>query len=311
MKSSWPVILILSLWSLVAGAVKPQEQILPLTVIEDEVGDPGRVFLLPVKCNGVDAQFELGCFGDTRISLSFAKQCVAHVYPDAELDRTRDPDGKPIYAGAAMLHIEFGGQEREIRAQVMKDECCQKPEKQGMLGYDVMRNWQWEVDPIVPALTLRPPGTPPAKKPLAFLPLRVSPLGYYLRVRIRNVSEDVALMPASSFVQAGPNLQRKWDLTSGKEIKLEVKRFGTVRTVWLRGDDVVALTSFLRETNLPVALMDDPKKPHFRDMEENGLGQCVLNRYIYCVDPRRQQLRIMARVPEKPPLTQPASDRHP
>jgi hypothetical protein len=122
----------------------------------------------------------------------------------------------------------------------------------------------------------------------------------------------VALMPASSVVQAGPSLQRKWDLTSGKEVKLEVTRFGKVRTVWLRGDDVVALTSFLHETNLPVALIDDPKKPHFENLEENGLGQCVLNRYIYCVDPRRQQLRIMVRVPDKPAsATQPASNRHP
>jgi hypothetical protein len=292
------------------GAVKPREQILPMSVIEDETGDPGRVFLVPLVCNGVETSFELGCFGETRISESFARRCSARVYPDAELDRTHDPAGKPIYAGSATVRIEFGGEEQDVRVAVMKDECCQKPEKQGMLGYDVMRNWQWEVDPVLPALTLRPPGTPPAKRPLAMLPLRVTPIGYYLRVRIRNVSEDVSLMPASSFVQAGPALQRTWDLTSGREIKLDVKRFGAVRTLWLHGDDVVELAPNLRETDLPVALMDDPKHPHFQTMEENGLGQCVLNRFIYCVEPRRQQLRIMARVPRQKATTAPSSDRH-
>ena len=297
--------------AMAAGAVKPPEHVLPLTVVEDEAGDPGRVFLMPLTCNGIEANFELGAFGDTRISESFAKKCDARVYPDAELDQTRDPDGRPIYTGTAMVRIDLAGQEQEVRAQVMRDECCQKPEKEGMLGYDVMRNWQWEVDPRAPKLTLRPPGAPPARRPLALLPLKVTPLGYYLRVRIRNVSEDVSLMPASSFVQAGPALQRKWDMTSGKQIKLDVKRFGAVRTVWLRGDDVVELTPMLRETDLPVALMDDPKKPHFTNMEENGLGQCVLNRYVYCVDPRRQQLRIMERVPQAKPTSAPASDGHP
>jgi hypothetical protein len=290
------------------GAVRPREQILPMSVIEDETGDPGRVFLLPLVCNGVQTNFELGCFGETRISESFARQCNARVYPDAELDRTHDPAGNPIYAGSANVHIDFGGEEQDVRVAVMN---CQKPEKQGMLGYDVMRNWQWEVDPVLPALTLRPPGTPPAKRPLAILPLRVTPIGYYLRVRIRNVSEDVSLMPASSFVQAGPALQRTWDLNSGKEIKLDVKRFGAVRTLWLHGDDVVELAPHLRETDLPVALMDDPKHPHFQTMEENGLGQCVLNRFIYCVEPRRQQLRIIARVPPQKVTTAPSSNRHP
>jgi hypothetical protein len=305
-------ICILAIAASVAAAVKPHEQVLSLSVVEDEIGDPGRVFLMPVTCNGVEAQFELGCFGDTRISESFAKQCDAHVYPDAELDQTRDPEGRPIFSGTAMMRIALGGQEQEVRAQVMRDECCQKPEKQGTLGFDVLKTWQWEVDPTVPKLTLRAPGTPPAKRPLALLPLKVTPLGYYLRVRIRNVSEDVSLMPASSFVQAGPALQRKWDLSSGKEIKMEVKRFGTVRTVWLHGDDIVELTPMLRETDLPVALMDDPKKPHFKNFEENGLGQFVLNRYVYCVEPKRQQLRIMQRVPQQgPATTRPASDRHP
>ena len=297
--------------AMVAGAVKPREQVLPLTVIEDETGDPGRVFLVPLTCNGVEANLELGGFGDTRISESFARKCNARVYPDAELDQTRDPEGRPIYTGTAMVRIDLAGHEQEVRAEVMRDECCQKPEKEGMLGFDVLRNWQWEVDPRVPTLTLRAPGTPPAKRPLALLPLKVTTSGYYLRIRIRNVSEDVSLMPSSSFVQAGPALQRKWDLSSGKEIKLEVKRFGPVRTVWLRGDDVVELTPMLRETDLLVALMDDPKKPHFKNMEENGLGQCVLNRYIYCVEPRRRQLRIMARVPQQKPTSAPASDQHP
>ena len=42
-------------------------------------------------------------------------------------------------------------------------------------------------------------------------PLRVGEDGYYLKVRIRNVTQDLALMPGSSFIQAGLSLQRAWE----------------------------------------------------------------------------------------------------
>lgn len=267
-----------------------------MTVADGKDDDPGRVFWVPVNVNGVDANFELGGYGITRISESFSRRCDAAILPDVELSKNRDPDGKSIFAGAAIVNFSFGGQTRELRVAVLKDECCQKPEKQGMLGFDVLRSWQWEVDPTKPSLTLRPPGTTPAHPPMAIVPLRPNINGFFMRIRIRNVSEDVALMPGSSFVQAGPDLQRSWDMTSGKHLELEVKRFGDVRTVWLHGDDVVELSKTLHETDLPVALIGDPKKPRFTLMEANGLGQCVLNRFVYCVEPKREQLRLIKRV---------------
>ena len=210
-----------------------------------------------------------------------------------------------MFDGSAMATISIGGQDRTVRISVMKDQYCQKPEKEGLLGFDVVKDFQWEIDPVARTFTLRPATTLPAKKPLYILPLRIGEDGYFLKVRIRNVTQDLALMPNSSFVQAGVSLQRSWDLTSGEKLKVDVNRFGNVRTTWLNGKDCVELTRYLKETDLPVALMGDPKKPQNANVLDSGLGQCVLNRYVYCVEPRRQQFRIMSRV--APPESQPAS----
>jgi len=288
-----------------------KEKVLPMKIADGDPDDPGRVFSIPVTCNAFGADFELGCYGSTRVSVSFAKRAGVPILPDPTLDRVRDPDDKPIFAGSGTATIEIGGQEREVRVSVMKDEFCQKPEREGMIGFDVLRDFQWEVDPGALTFTLRPATTVPAKKPLAILPLRVGDDGYYLKVRIRNVTQDLGLMPGSSFIQAGLRLQRAWDLSSGEKIKTDNGRFGDVRTTWLRGDDGVDLARNLHETDLPVALMGDAKKRKSTNMLDSGLGQCVLNRFVYCVEPRRQQFRIMARVPtpkapSAPPTTAPA-----
>jgi hypothetical protein len=272
-----------------------REKVLPMKIADGDPDDPGRVFSVPVTCNEFGAEFELGCYGTTRVSSSLARRCNLSVEKDRVLERMHDPDDKPMFDGSAMATISVGGQERMVRVSVMKDQYCQKPEKEGLLGFDVLKDFQWEIDPAALTFTLRPATTVPAKKPLYILPMRVGEDGYYLKVRIRNVTQDLALMPGSSFIQAGLNLQRAWDLTSGDKIKVDVNRFGDVRTTWLRGSDVVELTRYLKETDLPVALMGDAKKPQFSGMLDSGLGQCVLNRYVYCVEPRRQQFRIMAR----------------
>lgn len=302
--------LVLLCWLLICRVAPPcgaaqrqREQVISLEIADGEPDDPGRVFSLPVECNGVAAQFELGGFGVSRISQSLADRVHALILPDSQLSRHHDPDGKPIFAGSAFVSIALGGMEQDFRVAVMKDAYCQKPEKQGMLGYDVLREFQWEVDPSAPSLTLRPLATPPASKPLAILPLRTTGDGAFVRIRIRNVTEELGLMPGSSFVQAGPRLQRAWDFSSGKKLEIkdmDVNRFGDVRTIRLHGQDVVELTRDLRETDLLVALIGDPKNLNSTTMESSGLGQCVLNRFVYCVDARRRQLRLMSRVPEPP-----------
>ncbi|HXE56162.1 MAG TPA: hypothetical protein VN541_24260 [Tepidisphaeraceae bacterium] len=281
------------------------EQVIPLSIVEGDPTDPGRVFAVPIECNGVKTEFGLGCSGTTRISEGLAEQIHASVVPpDRDLKRHRAPDGKPIFAGTAVISIRFGGLEGAVPVSVMKDEYCQKSERQGLLGYDVMKAFQFEVDPTAPSLTLRPLGTPPASKPLAILPLLRSTAAAYVKVRIRNVTADVQLMPASSYVQAGPMLQREWDLGSGKKIEphdMEINRFGNIRVLRLYGDDVVELGNKLRETDLPVALLGDAKNPSATTMESSGIGQCLLNRFVWCVDPRRGQLRLMSRVQAPPP----------
>jgi hypothetical protein len=281
-----------------------------MKIADGDPDDPGRVFSVPVTCNEFAADFGLGCFGTTRVSASFARRCHLIIEPDPVLDRTRDPDNKPMFDGAALATIEIGGQEREIRISVMKDQYCQKPEHEGLLGFDAIKDFQWEIDPVKQTFTMRPATTVPAKKPLYILPLHVGEDGYYLKVRIRNVTQDLALMPGSSFVQAGLSLQRAWDLNSGEKVKVDEKRFGEVRTTWLNGNDVVELAKNLRETNLPVALMGDPKKPKIVNMVDSGLGQCVLNRFVYCVEPRRQQFRIMSQTPTTMPAPTTAPTNH-
>ena len=98
-------------------------------------------------------------------------------------------------------------------------------------------------------------------------------------------------MPASSFIQVGPALQRAFDFNSGKAIKPEVNQFGEVHAAWMHGDDALELApGFVKDTDLRVAIMPP------RQVVTSGIGQCLLNRFVYCVDPKRGQLRIMSRV---------------
>ena len=276
-----------------------------MKIVDSVPEDPGRVFSVPVACNEQEAEFELSCTGTSRLSESFAEKCGAEVLPDEQLARVLDPDGKPEYAGSTTILLRFGGREQRLHVPVMKDQYCQTPEKQGVLGCDAIRTFQWEVDPRVPSLTLRPLGTYPARKPLANIPLRVTPDGYFANVKVRNVRTSVALLPGGSYVQAGPKLQHEWDLNSGKPLEMEVKRFSSVRLYHFKGEDAVELTKDIKETDLTVALVGDPKHPDPSMVIDSGIGQCVLNRFVYCVDGSRGQLRIMARVP--PPTPHPAS----
>jgi len=294
-----------------------REQVIRMKIVDSVPEDPGRVFSVPVVCNEREGDFELSCTGTSRLSEHFAKKCDADVLPDEQLAHVLDPDGNPEYAGSTTILLRFGGREQRLHVPVMKDQYCQTPEKQGVLGCDAIRAFQWEVDPSVPSLTLRPLGTYPARKPLAIIPLRVTPDGYFANVKVRNVRTSVALLPGGSYVQAGPKLQHQWDLNSGKPLELDVKRFSSVRLFHFKGEDAVELAKDIRETDLTVALVGDPRHPDPAMVIDSGIGQCVLNRFVYCVDGSRGQLRIMARVPAPAPRpanatpAQPASHDQP
>src|SRR5579863_4486449 len=87
-----------------AAPARLRSQVIQMTVADGKLDDPGRVFWVPVVCNGVEANFELGGFGPSRISESFARECRVSIFPDSQLDRSRDPEGKTIFLGAAILH---------------------------------------------------------------------------------------------------------------------------------------------------------------------------------------------------------------
>src|SRR3954447_4795596 len=97
-----------------------RERVLPMKIAEGEPDDPGRVFSIPVTCNAFAADFELGASGCSLVSESFAKRSRISILPDVVLDRLRDPNDKPLYAGSGMAVIEVGGQEREVRVSVLK-----------------------------------------------------------------------------------------------------------------------------------------------------------------------------------------------
>jgi hypothetical protein len=296
------LVAVLALNAICFGAITKQV-VLPLRIVDGDAGDDGRIFGVDVFSNNFPATFEIGCFGQSRISESFAKQCAATIEPDFGKDVERDPDGKPVMAGTATIMLRLAELELEVPVRVMRDVYCQKPEKQGMIGFDVFKQFQWEIDPTKPSLTLRPIGTPPRTRPLALIPMQLSDEAFLVHARIRNRTEEMALLPATSFIQVGPLLQKQWDFNTGQAMKLDVNLFGAVRTVWMHGDDTIELAAgFVKDTDLRVAIM---LTNHVSKTVTSGLGQCLMNRFIYCVEPKRGQLRIMSRVAG--PTTRPGS----
>ena len=279
----------------VAAAKPPAEQVIHQHILDGEQCEPMRGFGVPVICNDEPADFVMACNGPTRISASLAKQCHADVMPDEQLSHQTDAQGKPIFAGVAKIRLRLAERESQVTATVVNDAYCQKTEKQGVLGFDLVKDQQWEVDPSAATLTLRPAGEPPQTKPLAIVPLKEHDGAYFVKVKARNVMAEVALVPASSFIQAGPDLQRAWDLNSKKRLDINVKTFGDVRVLRLGGRDAIELAPDLRETDLPVALIGKDDHGPQTNAASSGLGQCLLNRFVYCVEPRRQQLRLLRR----------------
>jgi hypothetical protein len=260
---------------------------IPLKVLEGDLHNRDcRVFGVPVDCAGVSTVFTWGCGGETIVSENFARKAGLRVKPDPDNAGFVDGNGNALFAGSANALLNIGGKAHDVGVWVMKDGEYNKG-MTGIIGYNVARKHQWEIDPRVPQLTLRPLKSALVKKPLAVLPLKDEAQNLWLNIRIRNVPVDVCLIPQSTDFQAGPDLQKKWDLAHKGE-KLEVKTYlGSVRTTLLEGKSGVMFSPQLNESNVLVILLDD--NPNAK----SGIGQSLLNRFVYCVDADRKEFAIM------------------
>lgn len=260
-----------------------------------------RTWRLPVRCNDVDAEFTWGCSGWTIIGETFARQAKLRISLSIDLDGYVDAAGKPMFLGEADVAITIGKRTTKTTAMVMRDAEYNRG-LTGTLGYDVARQYQWEINPAAATLTLRPPRTAPASRPIAILPLKDEKEDLWINVKIRNVAVDVRLMPQNSDLTAGPDLQNKWDLSKARPE--DVKTFlGGVRSAVLTGRSLTKLAPGLTEMNVYVILVGDPDKPAATPGAKSGIGASLLNRFVYCVDADLKQFRIMSRV--RPPASQP------
>jgi hypothetical protein len=269
-------------------------------------GGPGmdtRVFSVPLVCNGAEAHFIWGCGGWTIVSESFAEKASLKVRDDPDVAGFAAADGKPIFAGSADTDIRLGARSHRENVKVMRDKYADRG-MAGIVGYAIARQYQWEVNPdwTRPTLTLRSPGSRPTSQPVAVVPLKDDDDNLWLKVKVRGEAVDLCLIPQSTDMQAGPELQRRWDIASGKAT--DIKSFmGSIRTVMLMGKDAVELAPQFVESNVRVILVGSPKdEPN--PSQRSGLGASLLNRFIYCVDPQEGKFMILGR-PRPPKATMP------
>lgn len=266
-------------------------------------GRDSRIFAVPVKVNGLAAQFTWGCGGWTTVPESFAKKAGMTVGADKELDDYVDGEGKPLFLGSCRAEVEFAGRKGFYDVKVMREGVWNQ-RTQGVIGFDIASTYQWEIDPGKPSLTLRAPGAKVEGNSLAVLPLKIDFENIWLTVKARNKAVDVLLMPQATDVQAAPDLQAAWDIPSGRDAGGQsVAGRQTIRL--LKGpEDALELAPDIKEQDLLIILIGDKDKPELTPSANSGLGQSLLNRFVYRVDPRAQEFTIVerAKVAEsKPP----------
>lgn len=275
------------------------ETILPMTVESGSIV-PGkqdtRIFQVPVTVSGTKSSFIWSCGGQCIVSEHFCHLAHLEIRENEDLKPMTDAAGLPLFLGDTIADVVIGGKSNIVTAWVMRDTKYNKG-MTGILGYDVASQYQWEVDPTKPSLTLRPPGTAPKGKPLATLPLRLDQQNFWVTIKIRNAEEEVSLMPQTPDLQASPDLQKKWDLESSGKVTDAQTYMGKVRSMTLKGLDGVWFNKDLFEGNVPVYLLSDG--PNVR----SGMGQSLLNRYVYMVDPEKKELTLLRRIagPAAPP----------
>jgi len=257
-----------------------------------------RVFTIPVAVNGVDTNFVWATGGHTIITEALADRAGVKVIHSLELDQDwHDANGAPLFAGKGQANIELDYDPHFVDVWVMKDGPYTKG-LNGIIGNDIARRYQFEIDPRIPQLTLRTPGTALSRKPLATLPLIDRDMQFWVNVMVRNVNVDMALMQQTPTIQAAPDLQRKWDLDSGEHRDTD-SYMGEVRVKTIKGKDAVYFSKSLVERHLLVVLLADTQTAR------SGIGQTLLNRFDYLVDPQLKQFCIMERLGE--PATQPTT----
>jgi len=262
-----------------------------------------RTFSVPVAIAGKEYNFAWGCSGWTIVSQSFAKTAGLRVMPDDSLATWVDGAGQLLFAGVAETDVTFAGKKVRVPLRVLKD-AYTDGQTLGTIGYDIASQFQWELNPDAekPTLTIRPLGTKIATKPIAVLPLTDDGERIWLSVTVRNVPFDLVIMPQASDITAGPQIQRKWDLTQGK-IEDVPTPAGPVRTITLGPKEPVQLSKALAEMGVTIVLVGDPKSKDDLPATTNGVGASLLNRYVYVVDVKTKQFSLIAKM--QTPTTQP------
>jgi hypothetical protein len=305
--SVWPVLKVAAADPASAGAAattaaaaeKPtifseaKDVVVKLGVESGRPGDHGRdtrVFTISVTCADAKANFTWGCGGQTIITRSFAQKARIEVRDNEGLKQYVDGgSGKPIFAGDAPIDVVFGGQSHQVVALVMYDTPANR-NVPGVIGLDAATMQQWEIDPRVPQITFRALGSVPEKrsKPLATIPLKEEDENLMVHVKVRGAEEDVVLMPQAAEFQASPALQKAWDLDPAASSGAA----GSGRVLTFRGGvESLAFNEQIAETNFLVFLLG-AENPNAR----SGVGQSILNRFVYSVDAQRKEMVLWERV---------------
>jgi hypothetical protein len=256
----------------------------------DDKGRDNRVFTVPIACGDAKTNFTWGCGGQTIISAWFAQKARIEIHPNEDLKVIVDGEGKPLFLGDASVELTLGGKKFAITAWIMRDGTFNK-NVPGVIGYEVAKKFQWEIDPRVPQMTIRELGTAPKGKVLATLPLKEDQDNLWIHIKVRNVEDDVTLMPQTPDFQAAPALQKSWDIDRNGQQPDDIKTYlGNMRVMTLRGQDGIHFTPEIFETNfLAYLLGEDPNA-------RNAIGQSLLNRFVYSVDVSKKEMLLISRV---------------
>jgi hypothetical protein len=265
----------------------------------DGHGRDNRIFTIPITAGDAKTNFTWGCGGQTIISAGFAEKARIEVHANEDLKAIVDGDGKPLFLGDASVELFIGGKAHPITAWIMRDGTFNK-NVPGVIGYDIARQYQWEVDPRIPQLTLRALGAPAKENPLATLSLKDEQDNLWIHVKVRNSEDDVTIMPQTPDFQVAPSLQKSWDTDRGGQQPDDIKTYlGNMRVMTMHGQDGIWFNDKIFETNFLAYLLSD--NPNAR----SAIGQSLLNRFVYCVDLSRKEMVLIERVASS--TTHPAS----
>jgi hypothetical protein len=290
------LLVVLFLPCLLAPAAEAEETVISLKVASGTVAKDrdSRVWAVPVKCNDVETDFTWGCGWYTVVSESFANKAGLKPEKDDETAPIIAGDGKSLFLGKAKADVSFAGRRASSDVRIMRDSEFNKG-MIGTIGYEIARQFQWEINPEKQTLTLRAPGAQVTGKTLAVIKLKDDGENLFLPAKARNTEIALALAPHASDIQAAPDLQKAWDIATGQEAE-EKGVFGGQRTRKLSGaKDYIELSPEVREAGLTVILIGNKDKPEETPDARSGLGASFLNRFIYRVDAQANMFVVVSR----------------